>query len=92
MSTATATLDRKCNLHQLILEGILWDNKIPLKYWADYFDLTYYGVPLSDAARKCKGRAAAIQGILTELSNAYYKEKGIRFPPPGWKPGMRKAS
>jgi hypothetical protein len=88
---STATLERKSNLPQLVLEGILWDNKIPVKHWADYFDLTYYGLPLSDAARNCKGRAAAIKSIVTELSNRYFKEKGIRFPPPGWKPGMRKA-
>ena len=86
MSTATATVQRKTDLHQLILEGILLDNGVPLCFWPEWFDFVYYGAPRSDAARKCKGSAAALQAVLKELS----KQCAFRFPPKDWKPSRRK--
>ena len=47
---SNATLERKCDLPQLVLEGILLDSKVPLKHWTEWFDLTYYGIRPSDAA------------------------------------------
>ncbi len=46
---SNATLERKCDLPQLVLEGILLDSKVPLKHWTEWFDLTYYGIRPSDA-------------------------------------------
>ena len=84
---STATLERKTDLHQLVLEGILMDSGVPLCHWTEWFDFVYYGVPRSDAARKCKGSAAALNSILIELS----KQCKHKFPPKNWKPSCRKA-
>jgi hypothetical protein len=84
MSTATV----KTDLHQLVLEGILMDSGVPLCHWTEWFDFVYYGVPRSDAARKCKGSAAALQSILIELS----KKCKHKFPPKNWKPSSHRAA
>jgi hypothetical protein len=63
---------------------------VPVKHWAEWFDLTYYGIRPSDAARHCKGSAKALSDILTAVSARYFKEKGIRFPPKDWKPSRKK--
>ena len=42
-------LERKTDLHQLVLEGILMDSGVPLCHWTEWFDFVYYGVPRSDA-------------------------------------------
>jgi hypothetical protein len=34
-------------------------------------------------------RGNALSAILDCLSRAYYAERGIKFPPPGWKPSKR---
>jgi hypothetical protein len=83
---STATLDRKTDLHQLVLEGILLDSGVPLCHWHEWFDFVYYGLPRSDAARKCKGSAAAFKSILAELS----KQCKHKFPPKGWQPSARR--
>jgi hypothetical protein len=85
---STATLERKTDLHQLVLEAILMDSGVPLCHWTEWCDFVYYGVPRSDAARKCKGSAAALNSILTELS----KQVTHKFPPKDWQPAVRKAS
>ncbi|MGO9115855.1 MAG: hypothetical protein ACLP9L_42155 [Thermoguttaceae bacterium] len=86
---SNATLERKCDLPQLVLEGILLDSKVPLKHWTEWFDLTYYGIRPSDAARHCRGSATALSRILTAISDRYFQEKGIKFPPKGWTPSKR---
>lgn len=83
---STATLERKSDMPQLVLEGILLDCGVPLCHWSEWFDLVYYGAPRSDAARTCKGSAAALQAILKELS----KKCPFKFPPKNWKPSRRK--
>jgi hypothetical protein len=85
MSNAT----KKCDLPQIQLECILLDSGVPVKHWTEWFDLVYYGIRPSDAARKCKGSAKALPAILTAISERYFKEKGIKFPPKGWKPSKR---
>ncbi len=84
MSTATA--QRKTDLHQLILEGILLDSGVPQCFWSEWFDLVYFGTPRSDAAQKCEGSAAALQAILKELN----KKCSFKFPPKNWKASRRK--
>ena len=39
---STATLKRKSDMPQLVLEGILLDCGVPLCYWSEWFDLVYY--------------------------------------------------
>jgi hypothetical protein len=85
---STATLERKTDLPQLVVEGCLIRAGVPLRYWSQWLDFVWYGIHRSDAARKCKGSAAAFNAILAELS----KKSKHKFPPPGWQPGMRKAS
>jgi hypothetical protein len=85
----STVLERKSNLNQLVLECILMDNGIPLSDWAEWFDLVYYGIAPSFSVRHCKGGAKALEAILKALSDEYFKEKGIRFPPKGWKPSRK---
>ena len=59
--------------------------------------LVFYGKPLADELRyrlKHVGNyKRCLKAILTELSEAYYKAMGIKFPPPDYQcPTCRKAS
>jgi hypothetical protein len=80
---------KMCDLDQLTLECLLLEAGVPVKHWTEWFDLVYYGIRPSDAARKCKGSSKALPAILTALSEAYYKAKGIKFPPKNWKPSRK---
>ena len=48
--------------------------------------------PTRPVLQRLLGYGAAIQTILTELSAEYFREKGIRFPPPDYRPAMRQAA
>jgi hypothetical protein len=85
MSNAT----KKCDLPQLDLECLLLKAGVPVDYWSEWFDLTWFGLPMSDEARHCKGSAQALASILTAISDRYFKKLGIRFPPKGWKPSKK---
>jgi hypothetical protein len=85
MSNAT----KKCDLDQLTLECLLLKAGVPVRYWPAWFDLTWYGIPPSKAARHCKGSAQALSDILTAVSNAYFKKLGVRFPPASYRPSKK---
>jgi hypothetical protein len=80
------TLERKSDLPQIQLEGILLTAGVPVKHWTEWFDLVYLGARPSDAARHCKGSAKALPAILKAISDRYFKKLGVRFPPKNWKP------
>ena len=42
---SNATLERKCDLPQLVLECILLDSKVPVKHWTEWFDLVVLRYP-----------------------------------------------
>jgi hypothetical protein len=86
-----ATLTRKTDVSGDSIVAILRDCRIPAQEWEEWLALTLYGVRPSFAPSIRRGnRGRAFSLILTALSNAYFAEKGIRFPPPGWKPSKRK--
>ena len=85
MSNAT----KKCDLPQLDLEGILLDSKVPLKHWTEWFDLDVLRYPPVRCGAPLPGVRKALSRILTAISDRYFKEKGIKFPPKGWKPSKR---
>jgi hypothetical protein len=83
------TLERKCDLPQLELECLLLKAGVSVRYWPEWFDLTWYGIPPSKAARHCKGSAQALPAILKAISDRYFKAMGIKFPPKDWQPSKR---
>ena len=48
--------------------------------------------PTRPVLKRLLGYGAAIQIILKELSAEYFREKGIRFPPPDYRPALRSAA
>jgi hypothetical protein len=74
------------------LESILREHRIPALEWGEWSALVFQGkrpgASLLSHLRR-GNRGAALNRILTELSEAYYKEKGIRFPPKDWHPTKR---
>jgi hypothetical protein len=80
---------KKCDLPQLDLECLLLEAGVPVRYWPEWFDLTWYGTPPSKAARHCRGSSKALPAILDAISERYFKAKGIRFPPKDWQPSKR---
>jgi hypothetical protein len=76
------------------LESILREHRIPALEWGEWSALVFQGKRPGAAllAHLRRGnRGAALNHILKDLSEAYYKEKGIRFPPKDWQPSCRKA-
>ena len=97
MSTATVKRAKKAHVSEATLEAIFTEHKIPAFYWEELKALIHYGDrPQADLVHRLNhvgNYKACMKAILTVLSEAYYKESGIRFPPPGWQPGMpRKAA
>ena len=71
------------------LEAILRQHRIPAREWGQWSALVYQGQRPGAAllAHLRQGnRGAALNHILTELSEAYWKETGIRFPPRDYQP------
>ena len=58
--------------------------------------LVFYGKPPADELRYRLNHVGnyerCLKAILTELSEAYYKAMGIKFPPPDYQSPTRKAS
>ena len=92
-------MKNKTSMNRKQLEAILKRHAIDRELWAAWKALVFYGKRpskvLSDELtyrfyhdrnyKKC------FNTILTELSEAYWKEMGIKFPPKDWQPGCRKA-
>ena len=76
------TLTRKTNVSGDVIVGILRDHGIDSGEWEEWLALTLYGVRPSFVKSIHRGkRGKVLNVILTALSNAYYAERGIRFPP-----------
>jgi len=74
------------------LEAILRQHKIPAIEWGQWSALVFQGKrpgPELLAQLRRGNRGAALNHILTDLSEAYWKRTGIKFPPP--RPALRKA-
>ncbi len=74
------------------LESIMREHNIPALEWGEWSALVFQGKragPTLLAHLRRGNRGAALKQISTELSEAYYKEKGIRFPPKDWQPTKR---
>ena len=75
------------------LEAILRQHRIPAREWVEWSALVYQGqrpgAALLAHLRQGK-RGAAFRHILKELSDAYWRKMGIKFPPKH--PALRKAS
>jgi hypothetical protein len=71
------------------LESILREHRIPAIEWGEWSALVFQGkrpgASLLSHLRR-GNRGAALNHILTELSEAYWKETGIRFPPRDYRP------
>ncbi len=79
------------------LTAILAQHAIDKGDWPGIKELVFYGKPPADELRyrlKHVGNyKRCLKAILTELSEAYYKAMGIKFPPPDYQcPTRGKAS
>jgi hypothetical protein len=76
------------------LAAILTQHAIDKGDWPGIRGLVFYGKPLADELRyrlKHVGNyKRCLKAILTELSEAYYRETGIKFPPPDYQPPKRR--
>ena len=71
------------------LEAILRQHHIPALEWGQWSALVFQGKrPGAELLAQIRrgNRGAAFNHILKDLSEAYYKEKGICFPPKDWQP------
>jgi hypothetical protein len=48
--------------------------------------------PTRPVLQRLLGYGAAIKAILSALSEEYFRERGIRFPPPDYRPVSRSAA
>ena len=86
---------RKTDMSDATLESILLANRIPVAEWKEWKAWVFFAVrPSKELLRGVRrgNRKKALGVILTELSEAYYRAKGIKFPPKDWQPPCRKAS
>jgi hypothetical protein len=94
-SGATA-MKKKVDMTSKRLAAILTQHGIDKGYWPGMKALVFYGKRPADELRyrlKHVGNyVACLKAILTELSEAYWRETGIKFPPKDWQPACRKAS
>ena len=91
-----ATKVRKADISEYRLEAMLAEHAIPRFYWEEVKALVIYGTrPAADLLHRLNyvgNYKTFLKAVLTELSEAYYRAKGIKFPPKGWQPPCRKAS
>lgn len=89
-------MKKKVDMSSKRLGAILTQHGIDKGYWPGMKALVFYGKRPADELRyrlKHVGNyVACLKAILTELSEAYYKAMGIKFPPKDWQPACRKAS
>ncbi len=84
------TLTRMTEVSGDVIVGILRDHGIDSGEWEEWLSLALYGARPSFVKLIHRGkRGNALSAILDCLSRAYYAERGIKFPPPGWKPSKR---
>jgi hypothetical protein len=85
---------KKANVSAATLDALFTEHKIPAFFREELTDLVYYGTrPAADLLYRLKhvrNYRAWFNAMVTVLSEAYWKETGIKFPPPGWQP--RKAA
>ena len=62
---------------QLLVESVLMRCGVPERYWDQYLDMVYYGIPRTVGAQNCRGASAAVAMLLVELS----KDCRHKFPP-----------
>jgi hypothetical protein len=94
-SSGVATMIRKTDMSDSTLESILLANRIPLAEWEEWKNLVFFGTRPSKEllAHLHRGnRKGALGVILAQLSEAYYRARGIKFPPKDSQPSCRKAS
>ena len=75
------------------LEAILRQHHIPAREWGEWSALVYQGQRPGEnllALMRRGNRGAALNHILAELSEAYWRKTGIKFPPK--QPALCKAS
>jgi len=88
----------KTSMTRKQLEAILKQHAIDRELWPAWKALVFYGKRPSKVLKSDEltyrfwhGRAykKCFNAIVTELSEAYYKAMGIRFPPKDWQPTKR---
>ena len=90
MSTATATPPRhSVSLPLPVFDRLCRKHRLAARDVPALESLVYQGVAPSDTLRhklrKTANYAACLKAILQAMSEAYFKEKGIRFPPASYK-------
>ena len=89
-----ATTVRKADISECRLEAMLAEHAIPRFYWDEVKALVVYGTrPAADLVHRLNyvdNYKRFLKAVLTELSEAYYRAKGIKFPPQGWQPSSRR--
>ena len=81
---------KKVDMSSKRLEAILKQHAIDKRYWPEMKALVFYGKrPGSALLRRLRNFGNYVEcfnSIVTELSEAYWRETGIKFPPPDWQP------
>ncbi len=88
-------MKKKVDMTSKRLAAILTEHAIDKSDWAGIKALVFYGKRPADdllyRLKRVRNYARCLNAILTELSEAYYKAMGIKFPPPDYQcPKRRK--
>jgi hypothetical protein len=89
MSIATVKPKYQVGITTGDLEAIMREHRIPAREWGQWSALVFEGKRPSATLfpRIRRGnRGCAFKAILTAISERYFEEKNIRFPPPDWQP------
>ena len=94
-------MKKKVDMSSKRLVAILTQHAIDRELWAAWKALVFYGKRPSKVLNNdeltyrfyhSRNYKRCFNAIMTELSEAYWKAMGIKFPPKDWQPSCRKAS